>query len=494
MSARFLKILGSLALTAFVFYFLFTRFDIDFERLNFDLDWTLVVVASFFYYVALLLKAARFRFFLENKITLSQMFSIVASHSFWNNILPFRSGELSYLYLLRKHVAVGAGEGISSLVLARAFDALVVLIFFVFSASFLLPQALAFSPSLGASVGIGFVALVILGSGVVIFWNKAALNIFDFLSPMFLPQSILKKTIVKKIHEVLVSFSRVKSPKTFSHFFLFSVCVWIADMLFVWTALRAGGFMLHIQLLLVSLLFFCIARFMKPSEKSRTHTEFYATFENPEKDFRNANLSALLLEFATGKNILDIGSGNGLLLRLAKKKGFLVFGIEMDEKLVQLSKKYDPLVSVTTTTLEAYETKDKFDTVILEDVLECIKDDRLAIAKAVSLVKTGGRIIVSVPAYPWLFGSRDRMLGYFRRYNLGEISRHFEELGFSVVKRRYWNSLLLIPYFLLYKVLKNESHFEKIRGGSKEGFLKRLVSAIFRYWFKNIENKYNIGF
>jgi len=86
------------------------------------------------------------------------------------------------------------------------------------------------------------------------------------------------------------------------------------------------------------------------------------------------------------------------------------------------------------------------------------------------------------------------MLGYFRRYNLGEISRHFEELGFSVVKRRYWNSLLLIPYFLLYKVLKNESHFEKIRGGSKEGFLKRLVSAIFRYWFKNIENKYNIGF
>src|SRR3989338_6680781 len=418
MSARFLKILGSLALTAFVFYFLFTRFDIDFERLNFDLDWTLVVVASFFYYVALLLKAARFRFFLENKITLSQMFSIVASHSFWNNILPFRSGELSYLYLLRKHVAVGAGEGISSLVLARVIDALAVLIFFVFSASFLLPQALAFSPSLGASVGIGFVALVILGSGVVIFWNKAALNIFDFLSPMFLPQSILKKTIVKKIHEVLVSFSRVKSPKTFSHFFLFSVCVWIADMLFVWTALRAGGvmlplgsaffmaafpvaavmlplqnpaglgtfegvvagglillgatpeaafgggFMLHIQLLLVSLLFFCIARFMKPSEKSRTHTEFYATFENPEKDFRNANLSALLLEFATGKNILDIGSGNGLLLRLAKKKGFLVFGIEMDEKLVQLSKKYDPLVSVTTTTLEAYETKDKFDTVI----------------------------------------------------------------------------------------------------------------------------------
>jgi SAM-dependent methyltransferase len=57
-----------------------------------------------------------------------------------------------------------------------------------------------------------------------------------------------------------------------------------------------------------------------------------------------------------------------------------------------------------------------FDTLCYIDVIEHIEDDRAEVARAVSLLRPGGRVVVLVPAHPKLYTPFDAALGHFRRY------------------------------------------------------------------------------
>jgi SAM-dependent methyltransferase len=56
------------------------------------------------------------------------------------------------------------------------------------------------------------------------------------------------------------------------------------------------------------------------------------------------------------------------------------------------------------------------DLAFLMDVLEHEQDDRRFLEDAFRKVKPGGRLVVTVPAYPCLFSAHDRSLGHLRRY------------------------------------------------------------------------------
>lgn len=61
--------------------------------------------------------------------------------------------------------------------------------------------------------------------------------------------------------------------------------------------------------------------------------------------------------------------------------------------------------------------KEIFDTIIYIDVLEHIEDSIDEIEKIKKRLKKGGRLIILVPAYQYLFSDFDREIGHFRRYN-----------------------------------------------------------------------------
>ena len=64
-----------------------------------------------------------------------------------------------------------------------------------------------------------------------------------------------------------------------------------------------------------------------------------------------------------------------------------------------------------------------FDTALYVDVLEHIEEDRGELAGAAARLRTGGRIVVLSPAYPFLFSEFDRAIGHFRRYTKGMLRR-----------------------------------------------------------------------
>lgn len=59
-----------------------------------------------------------------------KLFGIVSIHSFWNNVLPARSGEMTFLYLAKKHFGMEIGRSAGILTVIRLYDFLMTVIVF----------------------------------------------------------------------------------------------------------------------------------------------------------------------------------------------------------------------------------------------------------------------------------------------------------------------------------------------------------------------------
>ena len=80
-----------------------------------------------------------------------------------------------------------------------------------------------------------------------------------------------------------------------------------------------------------------------------------------------------------------------------------------------------------------------FDTVFALNVIEHIEDDRLALNNAWKLLKHGGRLIVLVPSYNWLFNELDRTLKHVRRYTKKDLEKLFQEFEWPIIHKQYFN-------------------------------------------------------
>lgn len=82
------------------------------------------------------------------------------------------------------------------------------------------------------------------------------------------------------------------------------------------------------------------------------------------------------------------------------------------------------------------------DVVLLLDVLEHLDDDAAALGAARRALAPGGLLVVTVPAYRWLWSAHDVALGHRRRYTARELRRLVERAGFGVERVSYFNTLL----------------------------------------------------
>jgi SAM-dependent methyltransferase len=81
--------------------------------------------------------------------------------------------------------------------------------------------------------------------------------------------------------------------------------------------------------------------------------------------------------------------------------------------------------------------------VVLLDVLEHVEFPVEVLRHVHRALADDGAVIVTVPAYPWLFSRWDVQLGHFRRYTVREFRRHANEAGFRVQWLNHWNSSTL---------------------------------------------------
>jgi SAM-dependent methyltransferase len=103
----------------------------------------------------------------------------------------------------------------------------------------------------------------------------------------------------------------------------------------------------------------------------------------------------------------------------------------------------------------------RFDTVVALNVVEHVDDHVLAIRNAHKLLKSGGRLIVLVPAYPWLYNPLDKELGHFRRYTRQGLAALLTGEGLRVSQLEFFNAAAIGGWWMAGSVLR----MDKIKRG-----------------------------
>jgi SAM-dependent methyltransferase len=91
----------------------------------------------------------------------------------------------------------------------------------------------------------------------------------------------------------------------------------------------------------------------------------------------------------------------------------------------------------------------RFDLVLMLDVLEHFDDDRAVVAAARRVLRPGGTLFVSVPAFQALFSEHDVRLQHRRRYSARQLRDVLEAGGFVVRRLTYTNVAALPPAAVL---------------------------------------------
>jgi SAM-dependent methyltransferase len=149
--------------------------------------------------------------------------------------------------------------------------------------------------------------------------------------------------------------------------------------------------------------------------------------------------------------ILDAGCGSGRNMVDLARHG-AVTGIELSGTSVALARERDSGDVVEGSVLEMPFEADAFDLAASLDVIEHLEDDLRALRELRRVVAPGGSLLVTVPAYQWLWSGHDEINHHHRRYTRRSLQRIGEQAGWQQVRTTYFNSLLL-PAAILLRVL-----------------------------------------
>ncbi len=122
---------------------------------------------------------------------------------------------------------------------------------------------------------------------------------------------------------------------------------------------------------------------------------------------------------AAPARILDVGAGDGWLARELARKGPGLGEIVCWDAGYADGVPGDLVADAPASVrFRADRPQERFGFLLLLDVLEHLEDDRAFLTSLVGEnLAPQGRLLVSVPAWPWLFGAHDRALGHQRRYS-----------------------------------------------------------------------------
>jgi len=179
-------------------------------------------------------------------------------------------------------------------------------------------------------------------------------------------------------------------------------------------------------------------------------------------------------------NILDVGCGTGANLEMLSEFG-QTEGVDVSADALSFCQARG-LTNVKQGAAEAlpYEA-DSFDLVTGLDVVEHLDDDLAGLKEMRRVLRHGGRALLFVPAFMFLWGVQDDVSNHRRRYTLKELKRVVREAGFEVERATYVNlsffaPILLGRLFMRATRLRPESE-NNLTIGFLNGVLGRLLGA-----------------
>lgn len=182
---------------------------------------------------------------------------------------------------------------------------------------------------------------------------------------------------------------------------------------------------------------------------------------------------------------LDVGAGNGFVTRDLQAQGVDAVAIEPGTQGC-LNARSRGIAQVACATLEEAALPDASVAAVgLFDVLEHIDDDGGVLRRVRRLLRPGGRVYLTVPAYGWLWSTEDELAGHHRRYTVATAERVFVAAGLRPVFSTYLFAAFPAPLFLVRRVpylcgVRSQPDPETIRQHlqPKENVVTRLIDRM----------------
>ncbi|MBI2633328.1 MAG: methyltransferase domain-containing protein [Parcubacteria group bacterium] len=187
-----------------------------------------------------------------------------------------------------------------------------------------------------------------------------------------------------------------------------------------------------------------------------------------------------------GTRFLEIGCGNGNILRYLKEKGMRALeGSELSEKGLarckeNLSTSHYSVPLYRVNALTTPFPSESYETIGLFDIIEHIDDDQRVLNEAYRMCEKNGFLFMTVPAHQSLWSPLDDAFGHKRRYDKKELVEKIKKAGFTVKKISYF-IFFLFPILLISRKLsahKKQSQKVPIRYSS-EFKIVPVVNTIF---------------
>ena len=140
--------------------------------------------------------------------------------------------------------------------------------------------------------------------------------------------------------------------------------------------------------------------------------------------------------------ILEIGCGTGHNLGMLARFGE-VDAVELDAaaRAVATQRLGRPVAEARLPELAGVAQR-SYDMVALLDVLEHVDDDRAALASIARRLKPGGALLLTVPAFQWMWSVHDEVNHHKRRYTKATLRAAIGEAGLRADFMGYFNSIL----------------------------------------------------
>jgi SAM-dependent methyltransferase len=184
-----------------------------------------------------------------------------------------------------------------------------------------------------------------------------------------------------------------------------------------------------------------------------------------------------------GRRVLEVGAGIGNFTELLLDRELVVATDKYPLCVDYLRRRLGANLKVVPAQLDLEEPNDtlaryEFDTVICMNVLEHIEDDLRALAYMRSVLAPGGRLILLVPAFQFLYGSVDRAIEHFRRYTRKDLLPKMRAGGFEVEHASYMNVIGMAGWFWNNRVRKTAEE-----NPAQIGFFDRFIAP----WAEHVE-------
>jgi len=193
---------------------------------------------------------------------------------------------------------------------------------------------------------------------------------------------------------------------------------------------------------------------------------------------------ARLIERCLGETdaprLLEVGCGTGGNLSLLSGYGALD-AVEYDDEARRLASEKSGIQVMAGGLPGPLPLEDeRYDLVGLFDVLEHVEEDVASLAALRQKLSARGRLLVTVPALPWLWSEHDVSHHHFRRYTIASLSAAADEAGLAILECGYFNTFLfpaIVATRFLKKVAGSHSPDDGMPAESVNATLKRIFAS-----------------